>query len=130
MLTSAHTISAGPLRATIRSRGAELTCLDHASARHLLWDAGAAWTCHSPVLFPIVGRLAGDALRIGERRYTLAQHGFARDLPFRWVETTGTRCALELMESATTLESYPFAFRHIIRYAVENAALSVAYEVN
>jgi galactose mutarotase-like enzyme len=73
--------------------------------------------------------LAGDALRIGERRYTLTQHGFARDLQFRWLETSANSCALELTKCATTLASYPFTFRLVIRYAVEDATLSVAYEV-
>ncbi|WP_081373008.1 hypothetical protein [Xylanibacter ruminicola] len=34
------------------------------------------------MLFPIVGRLANDTLRINGREYTMKQHGFARDTEF------------------------------------------------
>ena len=40
------------------------------------------WKGHSPVLFPIVGKLKKNRTLIGGRTYELMQHGFARDLEF------------------------------------------------
>ena len=40
------------------------------------------WKRHSPVLFPIVGKLKKNQTLIGGRTYELMQHGFARDLDF------------------------------------------------
>ena len=36
-----------------------------------------------PVLFPICGNLPGNRLDLPQGSYTLAQHGFARDLPWQ-----------------------------------------------
>ena len=35
-----------------------------------------------PVLFPICGNLPGDVLSLPQGSFPLAQHGFARDLPW------------------------------------------------
>ena len=40
------------------------------------------WKRHSPVLFPIVGKLKKNQTLIGGRTYELPQHGFARNLEF------------------------------------------------
>ena len=55
-------------------------------ARNISGRPGPAWPRHAPVLFPIVGRLAGDQLRHGGSAYRLTQHGFARDRVFAWLE--------------------------------------------
>ena len=40
------------------------------------------WKRHSPVLFPIVGKLKKNQTLIGGRTYEIRQHGFARDMEF------------------------------------------------
>jgi galactose mutarotase-like enzyme len=70
-----------------------------------------------------VGGLRADTLRLGEATHRLPKHGFARDLPFAWVERSATACALELRDDDHTREAYPFAFRLRVRYALEAGAL-------
>ena len=64
-----------------------------------------------PVLFPICGNLPGDRLSVDGVDHTLAQHGFARNLPWQLQlldDQTGVR--LSLSNTDETLAAYPFAF--------------------
>ena len=105
------TLHGDGISATIVGQGAELVSLRDAEGTELLWQAGPAWRRHSPVLFPIVGRLTGDQLRHQGRSYPMTQHGFARDKRFTWAEQGPRSCTLVLTDDADTRAHYPFAFR-------------------
>lgn len=128
-MTETHSITSGRISATVSANGAELVSLRDAAGAELLWRAGPEWPRHAPVLFPIVGRLAGDTLRHAGRSYRLTQHGFARDSLFDWVERSETRAVLALADSDATRAVYPFAFRLELDYAAESDALSVTARV-
>ena len=68
----------------INSVGAELSRIKNKkNDKEYLWNADEKyWKRHSPVLFPIVGKLKKNQTLIGGRTYELMQHGFARDLDF------------------------------------------------
>ena len=125
-----HTLSNGRITATVKADGAELCSLQDAAGQELLWQAGAAWPRHAPILFPIVGRLKGDVLHHRGKSYPMTQHGFARDLRFEWTAHDAQSCALELRDSADTREHFPFAFRLLVTYAVHGDELVVTYEVS
>src|ERR1700722_2303183 len=74
-----HVITDGSMTAIINAHGAELSSLRDPQGVEYIWQAGAAWPRHAPVLFPIVGRLKGDQLHHRGRDYVMTQHGFARD---------------------------------------------------
>ncbi len=122
-----HTIGDG-LTATIARAGAELHSIRGGGAE-LLWQAGPQWPRHAPVLFPIVGRLAGDTLRHGGAATRMTQHGFARDRNFQFMERTRTHCRLLLRDDAQSRTIYPFAFALEIDYRIEGASLTVGYTV-
>ncbi|RXF73581.1 aldose 1-epimerase family protein [Hansschlegelia zhihuaiae] len=124
-----HRIGADRLSATISAAGAELVSLKDAQGVELLWQAGPEWPRRAPVLFPIVGRLAGDALRHEGASYRVTQHGFARDRGFDWTERTETKASLALADDAETRALYPFAFRLEMLYAIDGVALSVTSRV-
>jgi galactose mutarotase-like enzyme len=124
-----HRIESGALAVTIAARGAEPQSLRHAGAGELLWQAGPAWPKHAPVLFPIVGSLAGDRYEHDGETYTLGRHGFARERDFAWLEAGPAACALRLEDDAQTLAIFPFRFGFDIRYAVEGEALAITYTV-
>ncbi|TGV73656.1 aldose 1-epimerase family protein, partial [Mesorhizobium sp. M2D.F.Ca.ET.145.01.1.1] len=94
------------MSATIVADGAELVSLRDARGFEFLWQAGPAWRRHSPVLFPIVGRLKGDQLRHRGQTYPMTQHGFARDKPFVWAERGPRSCTLVLTDDAETRTHY------------------------
>ena len=79
-----------------------------------------------PVLFPICGNLPGNRLDLPKGSYTLAQHGFARNLPWQLQPLTdghGIRLALE--SNPQTLEVFPFAFHLSLDYRLEPSAIEM-----
>jgi galactose mutarotase-like enzyme len=124
-----HTLSTDSISATIKADGAELCSLKNAQGLELLWQAGAAWPRHAPILFPIVGRLKDDRLRHGGKVYPMTQHGFARDRTFSWREHGTKSCTLVLTDDAATRSHFPFAFQLAVTYAVEEAHLDVGFEI-
>lgn len=125
-----HVISAPGIRARISVQGAELQSIEDASGREFLWPALPAWPRHAPVLFPIVGRLAGDTLRHRGRSYRLTQHGFARDRRFEPVERSAAACRLVLTDDAETRAAYPFPFRFEVAYAATAGTLAATYTIS
>jgi galactose mutarotase-like enzyme len=123
------TLHGDGISATIVGQGAELISLRNAAGLELLWQAGPEWRRHSPVLFPIVGRLKGDQLRHRGQVYPLTQHGFARDKPFAWAETSHRSCTLVLTEDADTRARYPFAFRLAVNYTLQPQQLDISFAI-
>ena len=129
MSADRHTIESAGLAATIKADGAELCSLRDREGRELLWQAGPAWPRHSPVLFPIVGRLAGDRLLHRGQSYRMTQHGFARDRRFAWEERGAAACRLSLRDDAETRAQYPFAFVLELAYALAEDGLTVTLAI-
>jgi len=124
-----HELANGTLSATTKAEGAELCSLRDAAGEEMLWQAGAVWPRHAPVLFPIVGRLKEDTLRHQGKTYRLTQHGFARDRRFAWLNRTATACSLVLHDDAETRAMYPFAFRLEIAFALDDDTLEQSFTV-
>jgi galactose mutarotase-like enzyme len=123
-------LSSADLHAEINPLGAQLCVLRDAHGRDLLWNGDPAfWTGRAPILFPIVGELAGGRYRLGEKTYSLSRHGFARGKPFNVVAATATTATLRLQSDASTLPLYPFQFELDIRFAVNGATLAVTTAV-
>lgn len=120
------TITSGALTARIDPFGAELISLVDANGRELMTDADPAfWGGHAPILFPIVGRLNGDVLRVDGRDYAMKQHGFARRSTFQVIEMSEHRAVFRLVDSDETRRAYPFAFRLDIAFSVSGGVLSI-----
>ncbi len=123
-------IGNGTLSARIDPLGAELVSLCDPEGRELMTDAGPAyWTGHAPLLFPIVGRLNGDTLRVDGRTYAMKQHGFARRRVFELAESSETHAVLVLRDDAETRAAYPFAFELRATYRLDGATLVTEVEV-
>jgi galactose mutarotase-like enzyme len=120
------TLTSGTLTARINPLGAELSSLTDAEGRELMTDADPAfWSGRAPLLFPIVGRLGGDALRLDGKSYPMKQHGFARRMMFALVEATDARALFRLVDTAETRAAYPFAFRLDVAYTLDGATLAI-----
>ena len=122
-----HILSDGDMQATVLAQGAELASFKGADGREYLWQAGPAWPRHSPVLFPIVGRLVGDTYSHDGQSYKLTQHGFARDRRFTWVSRSSTHCTLRLEDDAESRAIYPYAFQLDLTYELRDGALTLRY---
>ncbi len=119
------------LKAKFQSKGAELTSLIKIeTGQEYIWQADPAhWGRHTPVLFPIVGRLKNDQFIHEGKSYAMSQHGFARDKEFALVNQSDSSITFSLLSSAETLEEYPFEFELCITYSLTENALTTKYEV-
>lgn len=124
------TLTGGDLTARIKSKGAELCSLTGAAGTEIIWQAGPAWPRHAPVLFPIVGKLAGDQLRHDGAAFRLTQHGFARDQVFTLAEASQDLAHFVLTDNAATRALYPFAFRLDAIFRIKDGGLSITYRVS
>ncbi|MEA1831323.1 aldose 1-epimerase family protein [Methylobacterium durans] len=98
--------------------------------RDYLWSGDPEhWNRSAPWLFPVVGASAGGVIRTGGRDYPMAQHGFARDLPFAVADRSGEAVTLRLTDSEETRAHYPFAFRLDITTRIRPAGLDVTVSV-
>jgi galactose mutarotase-like enzyme len=122
-------LGSGDLSVVVKAAGAELTSLKDRAGQEFLWQAEAAWPRHSPLLFPFVGRLRDDTLRVGHEVYPMGQHGFARDSRFELVEQGSAACRFLLVDSAATRAVFPFGFRLEVAYALHGASLTVTTTV-
>ena len=119
-------IASEALAATINPLGAELTGLRDRQGREWMSDGDPAyWAGRAPLLFPIVGRLNGDAYRLGGARYALPQHGFARRRAFALIEQAADRALFRLTDDAETRAVYPFAFALDAAFTLTGPALEI-----
>lgn len=116
---------------SIKEAGAELTSIrDSKSGTEYLWTGDPKiWGRHSPVLFPIVGRLKGNSYQSGGKTYTLPQHGFARDMRFKTLSASKQEIVLSLVYSEETLKKYPYQFELLIGYFLKGRKLTTTYKV-
>ena len=87
------------------------------------------WKRHSPVLFPIVGKLKKNKTLIGGRTYELLQHGFARDLEFEPITRLDNFHSYVLKSNKYTLARYPYEFELYNTYRSEGNKLITIYKV-
>jgi galactose mutarotase-like enzyme len=125
-MTDSLCIASGNLNAEIALKGGELIALSTASGHDLQWSGDpAVWKGRAPILFPIVGALAGGRYRLDGQSYALPRHGFARDRLFSAVEVTPSRVLLRLTADEETLKLYPFRFDLDLDFALTGATLAI-----
>jgi galactose mutarotase-like enzyme len=119
------------IKAKIKSFGAELNSLQKIDEDlEYIWQGNKEfWNRHSPILFPIVGRLKEDSYFYKNQKYNMSQHGFARDKEFELVRNEGDFIEFILKNDEKTLEIYPFSFKLYLSYKLEKSSLIVAYKV-
>ncbi|KLD96872.1 aldose 1-epimerase family protein [Aliarcobacter butzleri] len=119
------------IKAQIKSFGAELNSLKKCDDNfEYIWQANNEyWARYSPVLFPIVGRLKEDSYFYKNKKYSLAQHGFARDKEFEIVQNEADFIEFRLKSDEKSLEFYPFFFELNIGYKLDKNSLIVSYKI-
>lgn len=123
-------ISNNHLSATINTLGAELISLKDKGNKEYIWEGNPEfWGKHSPILFPIVGRLKNDAYSHNGKTYSLPRHGFAREMEFTTIEKSETKVVFSVSNTNETLINYPFHFELQISYTLVDANLKIGYEV-
>lgn len=124
------TLVSADLSADVDPIGAELVRLDDSVGGALLWNGDPAfWNGRAPVLFPIVGTLAGGTFRHRGREHALPRHGFARRSRFTLVDRGTAHATFRLEASAATRAVWPFDFRLDVTHALAGPSLETVAEV-
>ena len=95
-----------------------------------MWQGDPAyWAGRNPTLFPMVGATWDKILHINGKEYKTGNHGFTRRSDFTCVEHDEQHCIMELKDSQSTLEEYPFHFTLRIQYVLEGRKLFIYYTI-
>ncbi len=124
-----HTLKNRQLTVTIKTKGAELVGLKTDDLEYI-WQADSKiWPRHSPLLFPIVGRLVDHEYVYNGKTYPMKQHGFARDNDFKVVKKTESSITFEQTSTKKSKEIYPFDFVLQVKYSISGKSLQTDYIV-
>lgn len=120
----------GILSIQINDYGAELRTVIK-NGWNYLWTADEkVWKWSSPLLFPIVGKLANDTYTHNGKKYKMASHGFARPNPdFELAGKTKDSISYILRANEKTRECYPFEFALKVTYTLIDNKVKVNWEV-
>ena len=131
MNTTTHILRSEKLLVEISENGAELISVkDAVSNFEFMWQADPKiWNRHAPVLFPIVGKLNNNRIKISGKNFEMGQHGFARDQVFEPIEMYTDLIRLMLSSSDVSLEKYPYEFRFFTTYYLNDNTLRIEHKV-
>ena len=126
-----HYLENDILKISVDTHGAELSSIFNKNRnKEMLWHGDPQfWGRKSPVLFPVVGKYKNGKTTYNGKEYALGQHGFARDSEFTLVEQNETKLVFALESSEETLTKYPFKFRLICSFELENDKIIVGWKV-
>jgi galactose mutarotase-like enzyme len=123
-MTDTIRIATDAISAEFSTLGAEMRVLRDEAGRDLLSDGPPQyWTGRAPFLFPIVGAVNRDRIRLDGKSYAMAKHGFARTSEFAVADAAPDRVTFRLEADAATRKHYPFDFRLDITHRIEGATL-------
>ena len=125
------TISNSKLLVSINHKGAELISLIKIdSQKEYIWEGNPEfWGKHSPILFPIVGKLKNNTYKHNNKEYQLSRHGFARDMEFELVNQNEHSASFSLKSNETTKALFPFDFELQLIYKLNDSELNITYNV-
>ena len=113
------TLSNDKITLQIAEHGAELVSINVNNTEYLWQGDPKFWGRHSPVLFPIVGRVWNNQYHHEGITYEFRQHGFARDMDFQLTYEEDNALIYTPESSQGTLNKYPFPFVLEIGYRLK-----------
>ena len=119
------------LRVGINALGAQLSSIiDKRDGMEHIWQANpAVWAYHSPNLFPVVGGCINDSILVDGKTFPIKRHGFARNSPFKKIESSPNHAQFALRYNEETLNSFPYKFEFQVVYHLDKNQLRVMYKV-
>ncbi len=125
------TISNSSWSAAVNPLGAELSSLKNtASGEELIWQRDPAiWEGSAPILFPMVGILAGGIARFDGTEYPLPKHGVVRKETFEVTEQSESAVCFRFKSTPETEKAYPFRFTFEAEFKLSDAGLTVIHRV-
>ena len=116
--------------AEIAELGAEMRSYRTKEGKDCLWSGDAAvWGGVAPLLFPVIGCLKNQSVRIRGKAYAVPRHGFARTMAFQVAQQSEESCTLTLTDTPETRAVYPFAFCLTMTHRMLDNGFSTEYQV-
>ena len=118
------------LHLSVSSHGGELQSIQDSSNTEYLWQGDTAyWGSKAPNLFPYIARLTNGMYTLDGSTYQMNSHGFVKRNDLTLVSKSDTRIQFQLMDTAETLQEYPFHFVYMLTYELINSTISITYTV-
>ena len=119
------------IKVTINQKGAEVSrVLSKEKGTEYMWNADSTyWNRTAPVLFPIVGSLKDKKFTAEGKEYSMSQHGFARDMDFKFVKQNNKSITFRLDSNKFTKELYPYDFSLEVSYKLDGYKLTCIWKV-
>ncbi len=119
------------VKATVNQKGAELSSyINKENGINYLWKGDAKyWGKHAPVLFPVIGKVTNDSIKVEGVVYPMAKHGFARDSNFELRKQTLNSLEFVMVSAEETKKSYPFDFEFVVKYTLSEKTLITSFAV-
>lgn len=126
-----YTISNEYYTATVSSVGAELISVITAGGTELMWQSTSEefWSKHSPLLFPVCGRLKDKKYTYRGTEYNMMPHGFINGVEFSVKELLDKKVTLVARASEETLAQYPFDFEFTASYELDGRTVKCSVTV-
>jgi len=124
-MSQEFTIENEYLKLTVTTWGAQVKSVVRKcdNVEHI-WQADPdVWGYHAPILFPHAGKVPGNKIEVNGQAYESTQHGFARLMEHDLVEHTEDAIVLELCANEETLAKFPYEFRLVSTFTLENDTL-------
>lgn len=120
-----YTIENEYLKATVTTWGAQVKCvIRKCDGVEHMWQADPeVWGYHAPILFPHAGKVVDNKIVAKGKTFEATQHGFARNMEHTLVDRDETTVVLELCANAETLAKFPYDFRLVSTFTLENDTL-------
>lgn len=113
------------LKVTVTTWGAQVKSVIRKcdNVEHI-WNADkSVWGYHAPILFPHAGKVVDGKFIAKGNVYESSQHGFARLLEHEFVDQTEDTIVLELCACDETRGRFPYEFRLVSTFTLENDTL-------
>ena len=124
-MSKEFTIENEYLKVTVTTWGAQVkSVLRKSDGVEHIWQADkSVWGYHAPILFPHCGKVVDGKIEAKGQVYESSQHGFARGMEHEFVDQTRDTIVLELCSSPETLARFPYEFRLVSTFTLENDTL-------
>ena len=119
------------LQVSMSTYGAELMSIQTVGdSQEFIWQGDPNyWSRRALVMFPVVGSWPNDIYGVNGKQYTMPVNGFAKLSEFEVIKQTDNQIVLQLCSDDSTRISYPYDFRFLVEYTLEDTLISVKFTV-